>query len=609
MAASASLEQWALPRLQQLLPLDEESLKQVIQYTDTLPKDAAAEHLKNLLGDDGKALEFISGFNLRRPNAPGRSSSAQVAGAGSGVAAPGPTNHDRQQGGPPAPRGGRGGRGKKRANIHSLPARQLEDRGNVGGGYVKKDEEDYMPKAARRQNDRQTHKDAVAENMALREEKPDATKMPLITDDASATNKPITSKPPPSAAGTLISDSLSPRKGPSAQSSRNASPAPKTKVNITGGTAMHGASSTLSDLDSAIRSLEVQTNPSLASGDAAELEKRKCNCMATRHPLLDIAPNCLRCGKIICVKQGLGPCTHCGSPLLSSDDIAKVLRVLKDERGEERMRANNAAHKKPDVAHGKTRAFTGRDFLATAAASSSSTRSSPLSSAAATPAGSDDDEADRAKQHRDKLLGFQAQNARRTQIHDEAADYDVPAAGTSMWASPAERAQQLKRQQRVLREMEWNARPEYERRQMVASIDLKGKRVVRTMAAVEKPDFGGGSGDEENVEPDEEGKDYLPPRASGSGGGGGGGRGAFSNNPLAKGLIKPRMKEDKGKGRDTDAGRRGEKSTWRRVQMDEDQEDNEAWILDGGVYGGGGRVGAAGGVVDEPLGAEERGCG
>lgn len=81
-ATSATLEQWALPRLQQLLPLDEESVKQVIQYADSLSKDEAAEHLKNLLGDDAKALEFISSFNLRRQNAPTQTR----------------TNHDRQAG-------------------------------------------------------------------------------------------------------------------------------------------------------------------------------------------------------------------------------------------------------------------------------------------------------------------------------------------------------------------------------------------------------------------------------------------------------------------------------------------------------------------------------
>ena len=445
-------------------------------------------------------------------------------------------------------------------------------------GYVKKAEEDYMPTSSP-----QKHKEIVAENMALREKPPDATQMPLITDDAAPTNRPITSKPPPSAAGSLISDSLSPRKAASTQSSRSASPASKTKVNISGGTAMHGASSTLSDLDSAIRSLEVQTNPTLSSStySQAENEKRKCNCMATRHPLLDIAPNCMSCGKIICIKQGLGPCTFCGNPLLSADEISKVLRVLKDERGEERMKFNNAAQKKADVAHGKTRAFTGRDFLAQTQASSG--RSSPLSSAPPTPAGSDDEAGEKAKQHRDKLLGFQAQNARRTQIHDEAADYDVPSSGTSMWASPSERAQQLKKQQKMLREIEWNARPDYEKRRVVASIGLKGGKVVRKMADMEKPDF---SSADEAAETE---NDFVAPAPDS-----GTGRGAFSNNPLAKGLIKPKAKEPKGK----DAVRE-KQNTWRRVQMDED--DNEQWILDGGVYGGE--------TQNRVLGAEEHAFG
>ena len=48
---AASLQDWAVPRLEKLLPLDADSLKQIITYTDTLPKNVAAEHLKNLLGD------------------------------------------------------------------------------------------------------------------------------------------------------------------------------------------------------------------------------------------------------------------------------------------------------------------------------------------------------------------------------------------------------------------------------------------------------------------------------------------------------------------------------------------------------------------------------
>jgi hypothetical protein len=294
-----------------------------------------------------------------------------------------------------------------------------------------------------------------------------------------------------------------------------------------------------------------------------------------------MAPNCLDCGKVICVKEGLGPCTFCGAALLSTDDVHKVLKVLKEERGDEKMKLNNAAHKRADVAQGKPRAFTGRDFLAQA---SSSNRPSPLSSKATTPATSDDDEASsKAKAHRDRLLNFQANNARRTQIHDEAADFDVPASGTNMWASPVERAKQLKRQQKVLREMEWSAKPEWEKRQVVASIDLKGGRIVKKMKDIERPDF--------SVDEDADEEDYkqMVPEGGGKGGG------AFSNNPLAAGLIRPTAREG-GDGGKAKREREERSTTWRRVQMDED--DNEQWILDGGVYGGNMTDGVVG---DEPA--------
>ena len=105
------------------------------------------------------------------------------------------------------------------------------------------------------------------------------------------------------------------------------------------------------------------------------------------------------------------------------------------------------------------------------------------------------------------------------------------------------------------------------------------------MAAVERPNF---DTDEENIDPAED--DHVAPAPAGSG------RGAFSNNPLAKGLIRPMAREDKGK-----APEREKTNTWRRVQMDADQDDNEQWILDGGVHGGQ--------QVDVALGAEERAFG
>ena len=137
----------------------------------------------------------------------------------------------------------------------------------------------------------------------------------------------------------------------------------------------------------------------------------------------------------------------------------------------------------------------------------------------------------------------------------------------------------MKKQQKVLREQEWNAKPEYEKRKVVVSVDLVGGKVVRRMGTVESPR---GEEDVEVVGGENYGND-----AEGSSRGTGGG--AFSKNPLMGSLIRPVWK-----GKGTAKGEEGEEdkendqprknNTWRRVQ--DDDEDNEAWILDGGVYGG-----------------------
>jgi hypothetical protein len=328
---------------------------------------------------------------------------------------------------------------------------------------------------------------------------------------------------------------------------------------------MHGASTALSDLDLAIRTLEMTTNPSLAPND---IEARRCNCVATRHPLQAAAPNCLSCGKVICVKEGLGPCTFCGAAILSSAEIQSMIKELKAERGLERMAADREAHKKADVSS-TPRPFTKpRD-------------GGDMSLAEA-----------KAREHRDRLLGFQAQNAQRTTVRDEAADFDMSDMG-NMWSSPAERARQLKKQQKLLREMEWSARPEYEKRKTVLSIDLVGGKVVKKMVPVERPptpeeagtleETGGGAAVLQEVDGNEN-------RGTG---------GAFSKNPLlGGGMIKP-VYDAKGKGSELE-GRKSKSTKWRRVQ--DDLDDNEGVILDGGMYNGTlAATSTVGGGGDEPA--------
>jgi hypothetical protein len=293
-----------------------------------------------------------------------------------------------------------------------------------------------------------------------------------------------------------------------------------------------------SPLDSAIAALEAGTNPSLLRN------RPTCNCNAQEHELLAAAPNCLSCGKIICIREGYGPCTFCGTPLLSSSEIQAMLTELKAERGRERMEAHKTGQKKADVSR-NSRPF--RDHAGTSLL----------------------DTQTKAMAHRDKLLGYQATSAQRMRVHDEAADFETPEIGASIWASPMERAKQVKRQMKQMRDMEWEAKEEWEKRRVVASLDLSGGKVVKRMERIQRPNH-----EDESVIGIDREKEYDALSK---------GEGAFSRNPLIGSLVRPMYDaQGKGKGKEGSSRQVGQK-TWRRVQ--DDLDDNEEVILDGGVYG------------------------
>ncbi|KAI0846647.1 zf-C2HC5-domain-containing protein [Daldinia vernicosa] len=521
-------------QLSKLLPLPEGELKQVIDYAATLSKPDAAEHFRNLLGESPESIDFIASFNSKRQDPTASATSSNRS-----------SSHIE-----PVPKPARAPK-KPKAQLHTPAPRQVTNLGPAPGtAYNKNAENDYI---TRRPSPAATSAGSGSGKKKLPPQK-------------SATPPPPP-KLPPSAAGQLISDVRGP-KPKSTPASRSSTPAPKTKVHISGGTAMHGASTALSDLDNAIRLLETATNPTLGTDDSA----RKCNCVAARHPLLAATPNCMNCGKVVCVKEGLGPCTFCGTPLLSPAEIQLMIRELRDERGREKMAANREANKKADVSRTPTPFSKPKEIT------------SETSEAQA-----------RALEHRDRLLGFQAQNARRTTVRDEAADFDVSGAmtgfGGNIWATPEERARELKRQQKVLREIEWSARPDYEKRRQVISIDVVGGKVVRKMAAVERP---GSPEDDIQIDTTLQEIDNTNRNNASRGSGTGG---AFSKNPLLGSLIKP-VFDAGGEGAKLE-GRNPKTTRWRRVQ--DDLDDNEAVILDGGAYGGGSGQETTRAAADEPA--------
>ena len=532
---NTDLRLWALPRIGRLLPLDEESLNEILTYSASLSKAAGAEHLQNILGDTPQALDFISSFNSRRKEIEVN----RTAPADEGV-----------------PRQPRNPHRKSKPPLHSTgPARRPDGYGDVTGGYHKSVDDE----AGSRSSPRKGVPSATALSSALSlSQQPEALQSPRFTHNAqpqslsslpsSRDASPRPGRLPPSAPGYVISDlpNVKAKQGKKLHGSGASTPHYKTTTTTT---------SSINDLTTAIAALELSTNPSLST------ERRRCPCNASIHPLFTTAPNCLNCGKIICALEGLQPCSFCDSPVLSKEQVSSMIRALKEERGQERM-----------VAHNTSAAGSGRG--------------SPVLGGTTPESGNSGDEAtaaSRARAHRDKLLGFQRNNAQRTRVHDEAADYDVTLTpGTTQWMSPVQRAAALKKQQQYIREMEEAAKPEYEKRKTIISMSIKNGKLVKTIQKVDAPSS-----------PAQEEEEVLEEEASRQPGGESSrtaGGGAFSNNPLLLSgkLIRPVWKApdgEKGKGKTAEEAPR--KSVWRRVQ--DDNEDNEKWILDGGTHGFGDR--------------------
>ncbi len=203
-----------------------------------------------------------------------------------------------------------------------------------------------------------------------------------------------------------------------------------------------------------------------------------------------------------------------------------------------------------------------------------------IGSLVATPESSGDEAstaAAKARAHRDRLLAFQRDNAQRTRVHDEAADFDITfSSGATQWMSPVQRAAALKKQQKYLRELEEANKPEWEKKKTVMSMSIRNGKLVRTYENVRStvaPEA-----DEAGEAVDEDKEEEGPSRSQTGKG--------LSRNPLLSGggLTRPIWKapdDQKGKGKAREPTERRE--TWRRVQ--DDNDDNEQWILDGGIHG------------------------
>lgn len=309
--------------------------------------------------------------------------------------------------------------------------------------------------------------------------------------------------------GTLVSDLLSPElRQPPANMKSMGKRKQQRDVN------------SLSEIESALRELEV--------AQVGNKDRKPCNCQATRHDLCLVAPNCLNCGKIICVAEGIGPCTFCHSPVLSRDQQLAIAAELRQARGAEKMAINNNSNSRRKIPSTTLTPAAWRD---------------------------DDDDLHKAEERKQQLLAYQQTNAQGTKIIDQAADFETPDMGLNKWGSPAERALQLRKQQRILAKME-------KKKNRVMSIDLKGRKV--TVA------------DESSSSEDESESETHHTNVAASGDSQVHGLG---NNPQAREFTRPVYHTNEGIGsKQYDKLNLGTNDR-RRLQDERNLGDNDAWMM------------------------------
>lgn len=231
----------------------------------------------------------------------------------------------------------------------------------------------------------------------------------------------------------------------------------------------------LKDIEAILNELEISTSdPSVM---------RSCNCMATKHPLFELAPNCLNCGKIICAKEGLQPCSYCGQDLLTVKDKREIINVLQEEKDLIANKVENIKNKKIQeqalLSSGKPKKIVvtlnaGENLWdAQDRALKKAELEKKKVQEALQQAKEDKEELEqqtkeleyyqktaqvnpdllKAQERLETLLNFQDTGAERTRIIDNAADYELPSSSGNIWLSPVERALQLKKQQKQLRKM------------------------------------------------------------------------------------------------------------------------------------------------------------
>ncbi|XP_023187655.1 activating signal cointegrator 1 isoform X1 [Xiphophorus maculatus] len=161
--------------------------------------------------------------------------------------------------------------------------------------------------------------------------------------------------------------------------------------------------------------------------------RHACECLAQKHALIN---NCLSCGRIVCDQEGSGPCLFCGS-LVCTKEEQEILQRDSNKSQKLRKKLMGDAGERELLPHQEATLKAGLE---------------------------------KAVQHKDKLLEFDRNSVRRTQVLDDESDYF--AAESNQWLSPNER-EKMRKMEEDLRELRHASRKDRK-----ITLDFAGRRVI-----------------------------------------------------------------------------------------------------------------------------------
>uniref|UniRef100_A0A671QT43 Thyroid hormone receptor interactor 4 n=1 Tax=Sinocyclocheilus anshuiensis TaxID=1608454 RepID=A0A671QT43_9TELE len=158
-----------------------------------------------------------------------------------------------------------------------------------------------------------------------------------------------------------------------------------------------------------------------------------CECQAQKHRLIN---NCLSCGWIVCEQEGSGPCLLCGS-LVCTTEEQEILQRDSNKSQKLRKKLMGEGTEREYFPHQEAKMKAGLE---------------------------------KAVKHKDKLLEFDKNSVKRTQVLDDESDYF--ATDSNQWLSPGER-EALRKREEDLRELRHASHKDRK-----ITLDFAGRRVL-----------------------------------------------------------------------------------------------------------------------------------